>query len=96
LADGEVPSLPPPSAGAPAASVKRWRKRPPRDDIKAAALAVAKTYQPDNKPTQPEWWEAFSAQFPEPVARSVALDALDKYAKHLKRRPGQTKRNRQS
>ena len=100
-ADTEVP--PPLSANAPAASVKRWRKRPPRDDIEAAAHAVAKTYSPDNKPTQAEWWKAFNAQFPKPVARRVALSALDEHAEHLKRRPGeakrrpgQTKRNRQS
>jgi hypothetical protein len=75
-----------------AAPVKRWRKRPSADDVKAAALAVAKTYQSDDPPTDPLWWAALNAQLGEKVTRAVALNALAKYAPHLKLQRGH-KRN---
>jgi hypothetical protein len=75
----------------PAVPVKRWRKPPPAVDIKAAALAVAKTFQPNDPPIFPKWWEALNTQVGKPVTRKVALDALADWAPHLKRRPGQTK-----
>jgi hypothetical protein len=78
-----------------AAPVKRWRKRPSADDVKAAALAVAKTFQPDDPPTEPIWWAALNAQLGEEVTRAVALNALSDWAPHLKRQPGQ-KRNRRN
>ncbi len=86
---------PSPSAEAPAAPVKRWRKRPPREKLKAAALAVAKTYQPNDPPTQPEWWEALKEYLPE-VSRDVAIEAQREWAPHLLRKRGQKKRNRGS
>ena len=75
----------------PAAPVKRWRKRPPANVLKPAALAVAATYQPNDPPTQPQWWKALKAQLGEEVTvtRKVALDALRDWAPHLKRRRGQ-------
>jgi hypothetical protein len=78
-----------------AAPVKRWRKRPSADDVKAAALALATTFQPDDPPTEPIWWAALNAQLGEEVTRAVALNALSDWAPHLKRQPGQ-KRNRRN
>src|SRR5262245_15490757 len=57
----------------PAAPVKRWRKPPPTDVLKPAALAAAKApyakesrpYQPDDLPTAAEWKEALEAQLGE-------------------------------
>jgi hypothetical protein len=75
-------------------SIKRWRKRPPADVLKAATLAVAKTFRSSDPPTEATWWKALNAKFDEPVTRKVARDALTNWASHLKRHPGQTRRNR--
>jgi hypothetical protein len=74
---------------------QRWRKPPAPDDLKIAALAVAKAYQPDDPPTQAGWWEALNAKLGEPVTRKVALRALADWAPQLQRQRGQ-KRNRRS
>jgi hypothetical protein len=78
----------------PVAPIKRWRKPPPTDKLEAAALAVAKTYQPDDPPIQAQWWKALKAHLPE-VTRKAALNALRDWAPHLLRRRGQ-KPNRRS
>ncbi len=75
--------------------VERWRRPPPGYRIKAAARAVAKTFQPDDPPTFPEWKTAFEAKLAEPVTRKIAGDALRRFAPHLLRKPGQ-KRNRRT
>jgi hypothetical protein len=96
-ADAEVPSPPGTApAAAPAPPVERWSKPPPADKVKKAALAVAKTFKADDPPTEAEWWAALDAKLGERVKRKVARGALADWAKHLKRRPGQTKRNRRS
>jgi hypothetical protein len=74
---------------------QRWQKPPPRDVLEAAALAVAKTYQPDDPPTQAEWWKALNAQLGADVTRKVALRALVDWAPQWQRQRGQ-KRNRRS
>lgn len=79
----------------PAVPVKRWRKPPPTDVLKAAAIAVAEMYQPDNPPTAVTWKEALEAHLGETVTRKVARRALKDWAPHLHRLPGQ-KRNRRS
>jgi hypothetical protein len=92
ILDIEV-ALPP--AGAAHPPVKRWRKPPSPAAIKTAARAVAKTYQPDDPPTQAEWWTRLNAELGEPVTRKVAFGALTNWAPQLQRRPGQ-KPNRRS
>jgi hypothetical protein len=78
-----------------AAPIKRWRKPPPTDVLKPAALAVAKGYQPDDPPTAADWKEALEAQLGEQVTYRVARDAMLDWAPHLQRQRGQ-KPNRQS
>ena len=78
-----------------AAPVKRWRKRLAADDIKGAALAIAKTYHPGDPPTADNWWKALKALLGETVTRKTARNALRDWAPHLQRKPGQ-KRNRRS
>jgi hypothetical protein len=89
-----VEVLPPADDSAPSPPAQRWRKRPPVDVLRAAAIEAAKTFQPADPPTQPEWWAALNGELGAPVTRKIALDVLNKWAPHLKRQPGQ-KRNRQ-
>jgi hypothetical protein len=95
--EAEVPA---PPANAPAATptppAERWRSRPPAAGLKAAALAAAKTFKPDDPPpTFPEWWAALDAKLGGHVAREVARSALADCAPRLRRKPGH-KRNRRS
>lgn len=84
-----------PPAGAAHPPVKRWRKPPSPVAIKTAALAVAKSYTPDNPPTQAEWRRDFNIQLSEPATRAIARKALGDFAPQLQRQRGQ-KPNRQS
>ena len=86
-ADAPLPS--PTKTTPPLPPVERWRKPPPLAAIETAARAVVKNYQPDNPPTQAEWWAAFNAKLGEPATRAVALKALGDFAPQLKRTPGQ-------
>jgi hypothetical protein len=92
-----IEALPPTDTAEDLASspAQRWQKPPPRDVLEAASLAVAETYQPDDPPTQAEWWKALNAKLGEPVTRKVALRALADWAPQLQRQRGQ-KRNRRS
>ena len=73
----DAPPAPSPPAAAP---VKRWRKPPPADKLKPAALAVAKTYHPNNPPNAAAWKEALEAHLGEKVTREVARNALRDWA----------------
>jgi hypothetical protein len=79
----------------PTASVKRQHKLPSATALQAAALAIAKTYEPGDPPTAPAWKMALEAHLGKSVTREVARQALAQWAPHLQRQPGQ-KRNRRS
>ena len=81
------------AAPAPSAPVQRWRKPPAAKDLEIAALAAAKTYQPDDPPTEPEWRQTLIDKLGKPVSRKVARGALARWAPNLRRKQGQ-KRNR--
>jgi hypothetical protein len=94
--DEQVPE-PPRQKARTSPPVERWQKKPPLDDVKAAAFAVAETVSADDElPTESEWKAKLETQLGKTVTVELAVKALEQFAPQLKRQPGrQKKRTRQ-
>jgi hypothetical protein len=79
----------------PATAIPRpWQGKPSLADVEAAARAVAEAYPPPAQLPFQEFWAALKVRVGPKVTKRQALAALEARAKHLKGRPGYSRKGK--